>query len=874
MSDKLTRIAIVSSDKCKPKKCRQECKKSCPVVRMGKLCIEVSPDSKIAFISEELCIGCGICPKKCPFGAIMIINLPTNLEKEVTHRYSANSFKLHRLPVPRPGQVLGLVGTNGIGKSTALKILAGKLKPNLGKFEDPPDWQDILKYFRGSELQNYFTKILEDNLKAIIKPQYVDHIPKAVKGTVTALIDAKLERDNKKDMISALDLQDVLNRQVIDLSGGELQRFAIAVVCIQKADIYVIVVEHDLSVLDYLSDFICVLYGMPSVYGVVTMPFSVREGINIFLDGKVPTENLRFREESLTFKLAETAEDEKEVEKHRIYKYPDMTKTLGDFHLTVKSGGFTDSEIIVMLGENGTGKTTFIKLLAGGIKADGDEQVPELNVSYKPQKISPKYPGTVRSLFIKKIKNMFMHQQFQTDVVKPMQIENIIDQEVASLSGGELQRVAIVLALGQPADIYLIDEPSAYLDSEQRVVAAKKTAFVVEHDFIMATYLADRVVVYEGSPSVKATANTPQSLLSGMNKFLGSLEITFRRDPTNFRPRINKADSMKDKEQKSSSVYSQKIVWALAIKKLQWTSVIVPQILPRPLLQPLTHGYRRIPVLQIGSDIFVDSASIIEELERRYPEPTLFPKRNGSDKSDRGLGLSMAMWTDRYFIPAILGVIPFFSKDPSTPKIFTSKEFKDDRASLFGIPINTEKLLQTRPYFVDQIKSNFEWVELQFSDDDREWFLDTPYPSISDIHVASNIWFLDVTQGAKEISYPNLYPKTYSWFNRFLKYVKSSGIKPNKISGEEALEIAKKYKPLNGGERKVEQDQKDATRKLGDNVIIQPDDYGKVPVKGKIVSLGDRIIGIRPHDVDKTGFEVVIWFPRAGYRIKPDNGKL
>lgn len=132
---------------------------------VGKFCIEVSPTSKIAFISETLCIGCGICPKKCPFGAINIINLPTNLESEVTHRYSANSFKLHRLPVPRPGQVLGLVGTNGIGKSTALKILSGKMKPNLGQFDNPPDWEDILKYFRGSELQNYFTKILEDNLK-------------------------------------------------------------------------------------------------------------------------------------------------------------------------------------------------------------------------------------------------------------------------------------------------------------------------------------------------------------------------------------------------------------------------------------------------------------------------------------------------------------------------------------------------------------------------------------------------------------------------------------------------------------------------------------------------------------------------------------
>lgn len=599
MAERLTRIAIVSGDKCKPKKCRQECKKSCPVVRTGRLCIEVSPASKIAFISEELCIGCGICVKKCPFEAIQIINLPKDLGKDTTHRYGPNTFKLHRLPVPRPGQVLGLVGTNGIGKSTALKILAGKLKPNLGRFNNPPDWQEILTYFRGSELQNYFTRILEDNLKAIIKPQYVDHIPKAVQGNVGQVLEQKDERDVKNELCEDLELNQVIDRNVGDLSGGELQRFAIAVVAIQNAEIYmfdepssyldvkqrlkaarvvrsllrpnsyVIVVEHDLSVLDYLSDFICCLYGKPGAYGVVTLPFSVREGINIFLAGFVPTENLRFRDESLTFRVAETQENPEEVETFARYRYPTMVKTQGNFKLRVLEGEFTDSQIIVMLGENGTGKTTFIRMLAGLLKPDTvegtDVEIPEFNVSYKPQKISPKFEHNVRHLLHSKIRDSYQHPQFISDVMRPLLIEQLMDQEVKNLSGGELQRVALCLCLGKPADIYLIDEPSAYLDSEQRIVAskvikrfilhAKKTAFVVEHDFIMATYLADRVIVYEGRPSVDCTANSPQSLLTGMNLFLSQLDITFRRDPTNFRPRINKLDSTKDREQKAAGSY-------------------------------------------------------------------------------------------------------------------------------------------------------------------------------------------------------------------------------------------------------------------------------------------------------------------------------
>jgi ATP-binding cassette subfamily E protein 1 len=604
--DQRLRVAIVYEDRCKPSKCNQECKRHCPVNAQGKFCVDVTKQTQSATISESLCIGCGICAKKCPLNALQIINLPSNLTQDTTHRHGPNGFKLHRLPLPRQGRVLGLLGKNGIGKSTSMSILAGRLKPNLGENRNPPDWKNIIKHFRGSELQNYFKDVSEHNLKAAIKVQYVERFADFEQVTTDALVaDVLAQKDEKHasaEIAQELDLAHLMNRKLSVLSGGELQRLAIACLCVQKADIYmvdepsayldirqrcraaqvirsalsdtsrIIVVEHDLAVLDYVSDLVCCLWGSPGAYGAVSAPFGSSEGINNFLDGFIPTENLRIREEPLVFRTAKD-HDESVVERSHASLYPAMSKVFheestedGKFKLDIDAGSFADSEIIVMLGENGTGKSTFIKILAGKIKCDSEdgEQLEDLAVSCKPQMFTPKYQGTVRQLLLEKIQNSILDPQFQSDVVKPMQVDKMMDFEVQTLSGGQLQSLALVLTLGKPADMYLIDEPSAYLDVEQRVAASRvirrfilnqrKTAFVVEHDLIMATYLADRVIVFDGQPGVQCHASSPCGIVEGLNKFLSQLHITIRSG-RNGRPRINRVGSARDSEQKKNGLF-------------------------------------------------------------------------------------------------------------------------------------------------------------------------------------------------------------------------------------------------------------------------------------------------------------------------------
>lgn len=593
----LKRLAVINEDLCKPKECGHECKRACPVNRIGKQCITID---KISHIAENLCIGCSACEKKCPFKAITIINLPTDLTKDCSHRYSENSFKLHRLPVPKIGKVLGLVGTNGIGKSTALNILSGKLKPNLGQFDKEVEWADILKNYRGSELHGYFTKLLENKIVTSNKIQYIIKIPKLLQKrfnkedlTVSEVLDKMDPRNTKEYYIDKMCLTNILNRKLDDLSGGELQRFCIAVACMQKADVYVfdepssfldvkqritaaweirkmaednkyvIVVEHDLAILDLMCDYGCVLYGSSGAYGVITAPQSIKNAVNIFLDGFIPTENMRFRDTAFKFNIPELEESRKG--KINQFTYPGITKSYENFKLTVNEGSFSTSQIIVLLGENEMGKSTLVNMIAGLTENDQNLQFCGHSISLKPQTTVPKYKGTVRDLLMSKIKGSFLDQAFYDEIVKPLKIEYVLDQQVSSLSGGELQRIAIIMCLGKDADIYLLDEPSAYLDSDQRICIAKiikkfifnrkKTAFVVEHDLIVGTYLADKVIVFSGTPGLESVASQPMDLGAGMNIFLKNLNITFRRDSENFRPRVNKPDSTKDREQRESNNY-------------------------------------------------------------------------------------------------------------------------------------------------------------------------------------------------------------------------------------------------------------------------------------------------------------------------------
>ncbi|MFW9986424.1 MAG: ribosome biogenesis/translation initiation ATPase RLI [Candidatus Odinarchaeota archaeon] len=591
------RIAVLDPRACNPAKCTRECQRFCPPQRMGSEVVIFDTKKKDSQprIVELLCTGCGICTRKCPFGALRIINLADELDTDTSHRYGPNSFKLFRLPIPTPGAVTGLVGANGTGKSTALKILATQLRPNLGDFEEPPEWPDIIRHYRGSGLQPYFEQASRGELTVAYKPQNITSIPEAYEGSVQQLLEATNERGKLPELMTQLELKSVLQRDVSVLSGGELQRVAIAAVMARDAGVYlideptsyldvyqrvraarairslaregkmVISVVHDLAVADYISDYVCIFYGEPGVYGIVSNPHGVREGINIYLNGYLPDSNVRFRNEEIRFETRPPAA-EYWATVEVLLEYEAMAKSFEGFSLQVMPGQVHQGEVIGVLGPNGIGKTTFVRLLAKDLEPD-EGVLPEtdLKVSYKPQYLSGESDATVIETLERVGGARVITSVFKSDVLRPLALDQIEDRQINELSGGELQRVAIATCLARSADLFLFDEPSAFLDIEQRLAVAKvirtivhdqgKAAFVVEHDMVTISAFADTISVFTGKPGLEGFCQAPIDLRMGMNTFLQDMGVTFRRDHATGRPRVNKEDSRLDREQKQRGEY-------------------------------------------------------------------------------------------------------------------------------------------------------------------------------------------------------------------------------------------------------------------------------------------------------------------------------
>jgi len=540
-------------------------------------------------ISESLCTGCGICVKKCPYEAIQIVNLPDELEEEKVHQFGMNGFRLFRLPYPRENSVTALLGKNGMGKTTIVKILAGEVTPNLGNFDSSPSQEEVVERFSGTQFHDYFEALYSGELEAVAKPQYVDAIPRAVEGEVRDLLARADHRGEMKDIARELELEYTLDQDISNLSGGELQRVAIAAALLREADLYifdepssyldvrqrirvgklirkkaksrrVLVVEHDLLVMDYLADYVSPLYGSPGAFGVVALPRTTRQGINAYLQGYLREENVRIRGERVKFEIKPPLDSLKE---EGLINFQPLKKTYPGFTLETEGGSFHRGEIASVLGPNATGKTTFVKILAGEEEPEEGEVNFDVQVSYKPQYIKPEFGGTV----VEAISSLVSPGDgfFENQIGRPLQLKTLYEKRLQDLSGGELQTVAIAMCLAREAEIYLLDEPSAYLDVEQRLIVAKMIrrviedrealGIVVDHDLLFIDYISDRCMVFQGEPGEKARATSPMSMHKGMNTFLKDMGVTFRRDHETGRPRANKPGSQKDKEQKKKGEY-------------------------------------------------------------------------------------------------------------------------------------------------------------------------------------------------------------------------------------------------------------------------------------------------------------------------------